>query len=151
MAPPPHSKRVRARRCAVQALYQWLLAEQPPKQIIKEFISDRELINVDMDYFSLLTQKIPERYEELQQTISPYLDRDWDQIDPVEKCVLLVGTYELIACPEIPWKVVINEAVGLGKMFGSEDAHKYVNGVLDKIADSGTREGLLGVTTPIKA
>ena len=151
MAPPPHSKRVRARRCAVQALYQWLLAEQPPKEIIKEFIADRELVNVDMAYFSLLTQSIPECYEELQGIIAPHLDREWRQIDPVEKCVLLVGAYELTSCPDIPWKVVINEAVSLCKMFGSEDAHKYINGVLDKIADCGTRNGLLGVATPIKA
>ncbi|MGR8948744.1 MAG: transcription antitermination factor NusB [Gammaproteobacteria bacterium] len=151
MAPRPHSQRVRARRCAVQALYQWLLAEQPPKEIIKEFIADRELINVDMDYFSTLTETIPEHYQQLQALIDPHLDRDWEQIDPVEKCVLLVGTFELTSCPEIPWKVVINEAVSLCKMFGSEDAHKYINGVLDKVAACGSRNGPLGVSTPIKA
>ena len=151
MAPRPHSKRVGARRCAVQALYQWLLADQPPKEIIQEFIADRELINVDMEYFSLLTEHIPERYQELLALIQPHLDRDWSQIDPVEKCVLLVGTFELTSCPDIPWKVVISEAVSLCKMFGSEDAHKYVNGVLDKIAEHGTRTGLLGVSAPIKA
>lgn len=151
MAPRPHSTRVRARRCAVQALYQWLLADQPPKEIINEFIADRELVNVDMDYFSLLTRTIPERYQELQEIIQPYIDREWAQIDPVEKCVLLVGAFELTSCPDIPWKVVINEAVSLCKMFGSEDAHKYINGVLDKVAEHGTRDGLLGVSSPIKA
>ena len=151
MAPRPHSQRVRARRCAVQALYQWLLADQPPKEIINEFIADRELVNVDMEYFSLLINTIPERYEDLQGKIQPYLDREWAQIDPVEKCVLLVGAFELTSCPEIPWKVVINEAVSLCKMFGSEEAHKYVNGVLDQVAEHGTRDGLLGASAPIKA
>lgn len=150
MAPRPHSERVRARRCAVQALYQWLLADQTPREIIKEFIADRELINVDMDYFRLLTESIPAQYSELQAIISPYLDRAWEQIDPVEKCVLLVGAFELTGRSEIPWKVVINEAVSLCKMFGSEDAHKYVNGVLDNIAEYGHREGLVGTTVPIK-
>ena len=151
MAPRPHSNRVRARRCAVQALYQWLIAGQPPKEIIKEFIADRELINVDMDYFSLLTETIPKNHEQLEALIAPHLDRDWQQIDPVEKCVLLVGVFELTSRPEVPWKVVINEAVSLCKMFGSEDAHKYINGVLDKVAECGSREGLLGAPTPIKA
>ncbi|MEM7467277.1 MAG: transcription antitermination factor NusB [Pseudomonadota bacterium] len=151
MAPRPHSKKVRARRCAVQALYQWLLAGQPPNQIIQEFIADRELVNVDMAYFSELTKTIPENYDQLRAFIIPHLDRDWQQIGPVEKCVLLVGAYELSSNPEIPWKVVINEAVGLSKMFGSEDAHKYINGVLDKIAETETRLGLPGAPAPIKA
>ena len=151
MAPRPHNKRVKARRCAVQALYQWLLADQPPKEIIKEFIAERELINVDTEYFCQLTEAIPDNYTELVAIISPHIDRDWEQIDPVEKCVLLVGAFELTKKPEIPWKVVINEAVGLCKMFGSEDAHKYVNGVLDKVAEFGRRDGLLGATVPIKA
>jgi transcription antitermination protein NusB len=150
MAPRPHNERIKARRCAVQALYQWLLAEQPPKEIIKEFIAERELINVDTEYFCHLTEAIPDKYDELLGLIVPHLDRAWEQIDPVEKCVLLVGAYELSSKPEIPWKVVINEAVGLCKMFGSEDAHKYVNGVLDKLAEFGRRDNLLGASAPIK-
>lgn len=147
----PHNQRVKARRCAVQALYQWLLAGQPPKEIIKEFIAERELVNVDTEYFCQLTEAIPDNYHELVAIITPHIDRAWEQIDPVEKCVLLVGAFELTKQPQIPWKVVINEAVGLCKMFGSEDAHKFVNGVLDKVAEFGKREGLLGATAPIKA
>ena len=151
MAPRPHNARVKARRCAVQALYQWLLADQPPKEIVKEFIAERELINVDTEYFCQLTEAIPDNHEALMTLITPHLDRSWDQIDPVEKCVLLVGAFELTSKPDIPWKVVINEAVSLCKMFGSEDAHKYVNGILDKVAEFGQRENLLGAAVPIKA
>lgn len=151
MAPRPHNARIKARRCAVQALYQWLLADQPPKEIVKEFIAERELLNVDTEYFCELTEAIPDNFERLLAIITPHLDRSWEQIDPVEKCVLLVGAFELTSNAEIPWKVVINEAVGLCKMFGSEDAHKYVNGILDKIAESGRRENLPGAAVPIKA
>jgi N utilization substance protein B len=126
--------RVRARRCAVQALYQWIVTRASPSEIVGEFVADRELIKVDIDYFSELTREVPSRFQDLLTIIKPTIDRDWAQIGPVEQSILLIGTYELRFCPQVPWRVVLNEGVELCKMFGPEDAHKYINGVLDKVA-----------------
>ena len=131
-----HYGRVRARRCAVQALYKWQLAGQDPNEILREFVAERELFKVDMEYFSTLTREIPRHLETLQADLKPALDREWHKLGPVERGVLLVGAYELHFCPHIPWRVVVNEAVELCKMFGADEAHKYINGVLDKTARS---------------
>jgi N utilization substance protein B len=132
--PSPSFLRVRARRCAVQALYQWLLAGAAPESIIAEFKDGREIENVDLEYFSTLTREIPRHEEELRAVLQTVLDRPWERIGPVERSVLLLGTYELMHCPQVPWRVVVNEGVELCKMFGADEAHRYVNGVLDKLA-----------------
>ncbi|MGD9601279.1 MAG: transcription antitermination factor NusB [Gammaproteobacteria bacterium] len=126
--------RVRARRCAVQALYQWQLAGHEPGEILREFVAERELVKVDMEYFSTLTREIPRQFDDLRADLEPALDREWTKLGPVERGVLLVGAYELRHCPHIPWRVVVNEAVELCKLFGAEEAHKFVNGVLDRTA-----------------
>jgi len=126
--------RVHARRCAVQALYQWQLAGHEPNDILREFVAERELINVDLEYFSTLTREIPRHFDELLADLTPAIDREWNKLGPVERGILLVGGYELRYCIEIPWRVVVNEAIELCKMFGAEDAHKFINGVLDKVA-----------------
>ena len=142
-----HAGRVRARRCAVQSLYQWIIAGTPPASIVQEFIADRELIKVDMDYFTELTREIPSRFDELIATIEPKIDRPWPRIDTVERAILLIGTYELCFCLYIPWRVVLNEAVELCKMFGAEDGHRYINGVLDKIAQDSRCGEIVGSPT----
>jgi N utilization substance protein B len=126
--------RVRARRCAVQALYQWQLAGQDPKDILLEFVADRELIKVDMEYFTQLTTEIPLHNQELKDHLSTVISRKVDELDPVEFSVLMIGSYELAYCPEVPYRVVVNEAVELSKMFGATDSHKFINGSLDKLA-----------------
>ena len=126
--------RVRARRCAVQALYQWQMAGQEPRDIVKEFVSDRELVSVDMEYFTSLVSEVPRHFETLKTDLTPFLDREWLQLDPVERSVLLLGAYEMRYCLEIPYRVVINEGVELCKMFGTVEGHRYVNGVLDRLA-----------------
>jgi N utilization substance protein B len=126
--------RVKARRCAVQALYQWHIGETSPADIVAEFVADRELINVDVDYFRELVEQIPQHVGQLQADIVEALDRDWDRLDPVARAVLLVGAYEIRFCAHIPWRVVVNEGVELAKMFGAEQGHRYVNAVLDRIA-----------------
>lgn len=141
--------RVRARRCAVQALYQWIVARAAPAEIIGEFVADRELVKVDLDYFTELTREVPARFDDLFASIEPTIDRSWAQIGPVEQSILLIGTYELRYCPGIPWRVVVNEGVELCKMFGPEDAHKYINGVLDKIA-RGCREVEIADNSTVK-
>lgn len=125
--------RIRARRCAVQALYQWQLSGQDPNEILREFVAERELIKVDLEYFSTLAREIPNQIEILLGDLQPALDREWKKLGPVERSVLLVGAYELRFCMQIPWRVVVNEAIELCKMFGADEAHKYVNGVLDKV------------------
>jgi N utilization substance protein B len=125
--------RVRARRCAVQALYQWQLAGQEPRDILNEFIAEREILDVDMGYFAELTRGIPSHIQDLETLLAPVLDRSFASLDPVERAILLIGAYELRYCPEVPWRVAINEAVELTKMFGAEQAHRFVNGALDKL------------------
>jgi N utilization substance protein B len=132
--PGSNRQRIRARRCAVQALYQWQLSGQAPREILEEFVAERELIDVDIDYFSTLTRNIPEEFSVLLADLGEVLDREWARVDPVERSVLLIGAYELRFCPQLPWRVVINEGVELSKMFGSADGYRYVNGILDKLA-----------------
>lgn len=126
--------RVRARRCAVQALYQWQLAGQDPKDILLEFVADRELVKVDLDYFKQLTTEIPANIDDLKTHLTSVIARPIEELDPVEFSVLMIGSYELAYCPEVPWRVVVNEAVELSKMFGATDGHKFINGSLDKLA-----------------
>ena len=126
--------RVRARRCAVQALYQWQLADQDPSDILKEFVADRELIKVDMEYFELLIKGVPRHISILSEDLATVLDRPLDKVNPVERTVLLLGAFELHYQPDVPWRVAVNEAVELVKMFGAEQGYRYVNGTLDKLA-----------------
>ena len=127
--------RARARRSAVQACYQWLINQQPIKAVIKEFENDRtELKKADQDYFRDLLEGVSRYSRELDDTIAPLLDRPLAEIDPVERSILMLGTYELIHHKELPWRVIVNEAIELAKMFGAEQSYKYINGILDKAA-----------------
>src|SRR5918996_5667448 len=126
--------RVRARRCALQALYQWQLSGKDPDQILGEFIAERELFKVDMDYFQCLTREIPAHIGILEQPLIGVLDRPIHELDPFEHAVLWIGVYELRFHPEIPWRVVINEAGEVTQIFRATQGHKYINGVLDKVA-----------------
>lgn len=123
-----------ARQAAVQALYQWQLTEQDPDQIEDHFILDHDVNDVDLEYFHNLVREIPLHLHELDDHITPYLDRSIEELDPVERAILRIGAYELEFHPEVPYKVIINEAVELAKTFGAEDGHKYINAVLDRTA-----------------
>ncbi len=127
-------KRSRARARAVQAIYQWQMTGQEIGEICEQFIADHPMNGVDVAYFRDLAQGVVRQHHELDDEISPHLDRELQLVDPVERAILRLGTYELLRCPEIPYRVVINEAVELAKSFGGEAGHRYVNGVLDKIA-----------------
>jgi len=127
--------RVRARRSAVQALYQWAISAVPIQDIINEFVNERtELKKADTDYFKEILRGATKESEALDKQLIPLLDRKLDELDPVEKAILQIGIYELTFHPELPYKVVLNEAVDLAKMFGAEQSYKYINGVLDKAA-----------------
>lgn len=126
--------RHRARQAVVQALYQWQLTEQPSEQIEAHFIADHVLAGADLEYFHHCLREIPLHSHELDDQLAPNLDRAMDDVDPVERAILRLGAFELEFHPEIPFRVVINEAVELAKTYGAEHGHKYVNAVLDKTA-----------------
>jgi N utilization substance protein B len=128
--------RALARRLAVQALYRWQLNAGSWQELQQEFSADGDMKRADQDYFQTLIQSVCEGREALDNALTPYLDRKPERLDPVEHAVLLVGMYELQQQPDVPFRVVINEAVSLSKRFGATDGHKFVNGVLDRAARS---------------
>lgn len=132
--PAAKSTRRRARELALQGVYQWRLTGGDAAQIEKQISGEKGLGRFDAEFFSQLLRGILQQHAELEATVSAELDRSLDELSPVEFAVLLLGTYELFHHPEIPYRVVINESVELAKTFGGTDGHKYVNGVLDKIA-----------------
>lgn len=128
------TSRRRAREFALQGLYQWQLAKTEPAAIVRQLEEARGFAKVDAEYFRTLLEGTIAAAQELEREIAPLLDRAYAQLSPVERGILLLGTYELAHRPEIPYRVVINEAVELAKAYGGTDGHKYVNGVLDKLA-----------------
>ena len=125
--------RRRARRSAVQALYQWDITGQGPGDIESHFITDDELRGTDAEYFRRLIREIPRRSEHITDRIKPCLDRAIEGVDPVERAILRIGAYELEFEPEVPLGVVIDEAVELAKVFAGKHGYRFVNGVLDKL------------------
>jgi N utilization substance protein B len=127
-------KRQKARHYAVQALYQWKMSQSPLNQIEAEFRTDNDFKKVDAEYFHELLHEVPACLDELDDAIAPNLvDRTIDELGPIEHALLRMSVYELKARIDVPYKVVINEAVALAKKFGPEDSHKFVNAVLDKV------------------
>ena len=127
----PLTARRRARRLAVQALYQWILSDNDPREIAVQLREDADS-RVDWDYFNQLFPAIPEFRKELEQLLEPVMDDR--SLDPVEQAVVWLGAFELANKPDVPYRVVINESVELAKVFGATDGYKYVNAVLDKLA-----------------
>lgn len=127
-------KRSQARHLAVQAIYQWQMAGQDIHDIVDQFLEEQDLKSFEIAYFQDLLSGVPTNLRELDDLLKPALDRAIESVDPVERAVLRLGVYELRFKTEVPYRVVINEAVELAKVFGAEQGHKYVNGVLDKVA-----------------
>jgi N utilization substance protein B len=125
-----------ARRCAAQAIYEWQMTGQLPSQIAAQFIADEDLNKADPDFFRELVHQVPARLADIDAALQPFLDRPLTQVDPVERAILRIGGYELLQHPELACRIVINEAVELAKLFGAEQGHRYVNGVLDRLARS---------------
>lgn len=126
--------RSQARHHAVQALYQWQMTGQNIKEIHNQFLEEQDVKEFDVNYFETLLSGIPANLSSLDEILGLFLDRSIESVDPVERAILRLGTYELQNHLEVPYRVVINEGVELAKVFGAEQGHKYVNGVLDKIA-----------------
>ena len=133
-----------ARNFALQALYQWQMAGSTLNEIEAQFRTEQDMSQADLGLFSELLHGVPAKVSELDATIAPCLDRALDDLDPVERNVLRMGTYELAHRIEVPYRVVINECVNLAKTFGATDSHKYVNGVLDKLAKTLRRAEIGG-------
>ena len=133
-AGPPRSARRRAREFALQGLYQWLLNREDIGVIEAHLAESPGFEKADRGHFATLLAGAIGRHDALEARIAPFLDRPVAELSPVEHAALLLGAYELIHHVEVPYRVVINEAVELTKSFGGTEGYKYVNGVLDKLA-----------------
>lgn len=127
------SKR-RARRLALQALYQWHMSGTDLNDIDAQFRAVTNMERVDTDYFCSLLYGVSKEVTVLEAAFAPFLDRLVNELNPIELTVLRLSTYELIHHPEIPYRVILDEAVMLSKEFGSQDGHRYVNGVMHNLA-----------------
>jgi transcription antitermination protein NusB len=123
-----------ARKLAMQALYQWQMTSHEANDISRQFVEGEEFGGADREYFDELLRGCIKGKEQIDAAIAPFIDRPLEQLDPVETAILMIGMYELRSRSDVPYKVVINEAVDLAKRFGATDAHKYVNAVLDRAA-----------------
>jgi len=126
--------RRRARRRGLQALYQWHLTGQDVGEILTQFREEQDFSNVDTELFAKLVRKISICQADIDEKIEPFLDRPLNQLDVIEHVILSIGAYELLHSVEVPYQVVIDEAINLAKQFGAEQGHSFINGVLDKAA-----------------
>lgn len=131
----PFEGRRRARRRALQALYQWQLNHDAPSAIIAQFVEEQNFEGVDQEYFKRLVQEVVTQQEKLDELIAPALERVDASLDQMERAVLRLGVNELLNHPEVPYRVVIDEAIELSHRFGSENAHTFINGVMDRLAN----------------
>lgn len=126
--------RSRSRRRALQAVYAWQMSNSPINKVIEQFQNEQDMEIADLQYFEDLVRGVAQYHDELDTQLEKYLDRTLVQVDPIERAVLLIASYELLHRLDVPYRVVINEAIETSKRFGSDQGHTYVNGVLDKAA-----------------
>ncbi|MDO4625941.1 MAG: transcription antitermination factor NusB [Pasteurellaceae bacterium] len=134
------SARRRARECAVQALYSWQISQNSPEIVELTFLTDQDVKGADLPYFRKLFRQTVENVRSVDGTMAPFLDRQAEELDPIEKAILRLAVYELKYELDVPYKVAINEAIEVAKTFGAEESHKYINGVLDKVAPALMRK-----------
>lgn len=128
------SPKSNARQVALQALYQWQVTDHDLLTLSRQFEADPETPKYHKAYFDVLVGGVMDNLQELDAAITEFTTRDFEKIDPIEKAVLRLGTFELLFKPEVPYRVIINESINLAKSFGSEKSHAYVNSILDKLA-----------------
>ena len=131
--------RHKARCLALQALYQHQLNGIGVGDLLSQFLAEKDMHRADREYFGELVRGAMEKEGELVTAFARYLDRPLSQLDPVERAVLLIGSFELLHRPELPYRVAINEAVQLAKIYGASDSHKYINGVMDRLAKAARK------------
>ncbi|MEO8746165.1 MAG: transcription antitermination factor NusB [Rhodanobacter sp.] len=128
--------RSRSRRRALQALYAWEMSGSGMPAVIKQFEHEQDMQVADLEYFEDLLRGVERNVAVLDAALRPHLDREVEQVDPIERAVLRLAAYELKFRPDVPYRVVINEAIEVTKRFGADHGHSYVNGVLDQLAGS---------------
>jgi N utilization substance protein B len=126
--------RSRARRRALQALYAWQLSGSHMNAVIEQFRHEQDMEVADLEYFEDLLHGVERNIDAIDTSLKPFVDRDVGQIDPIERAALRLAAYELKYRPDVPYRVIINEAIEVTKRFGADHGHSYVNGVLDKLA-----------------
>ncbi len=126
--------RSRARRRALQALYAWQMSGSHMNAVIDQFRHEQDMEVADLEYFEDLLHGVERHVEQLDDALKPFVDRDVGQIDPIERAALRLAAYELKYRPDVPYRVIINEAIEVTKRLGADHGHSYVNGVLDKLA-----------------
>jgi len=126
--------RSRARRRALQAIYAWQVGGSRMDAVIEQFRHEQDMEVADLEYFEDLLRGVERHVEVIDDALKPYVDREVGQIDPIERAALRLAAYELKYRPDVPYRVVINEAIEVTKRFGADHGHSYVNGVLDKLA-----------------
>jgi N utilization substance protein B len=131
--------RRRARRRALQALYQWQITGQEADEILQQFLVAQDMSGVDQAYFETLLRGVVSGCEGLDSELQPFVDRPLGHVDLMERVVLRIGAFELLNCPELPVAVVLDECIDLARRFGSEQGHSFVNAVLDKAAQAWRR------------
>lgn len=126
--------RSRARRRALQAIYAWQLAGASVGSLLEQFRSEQDMEVADLEYFEQLVAGVVRECASLDAALQTFLDRDVAQVDPIERAVLRIAAFELVHRLDVPYRVVINEAIETTKRFGADHGHSYINGVLDKAA-----------------
>lgn len=131
--------RSRARRRALQAVYAWQLSGSSMNKVLEQFRDEQDMEIADLEYFEDLLRGLEAHLAQVDEALAPFIDRPLEQVDPIERGVLRLAVYELLHRLDVPYRVIINEAIEIAKRFGSEHGHTYVNGVLDRAA-AGLRE-----------
>ena len=126
--------RRRSRELALQGIYQWIYTGNSASQVLKNLAELEGFAEADREFLETELKGTIAEAQGLREHLEPLADRKWDDVSPVERAILLLGAWELVHNPEIPYRVTINEAIELGKRYGGTDGHKYVNGVLDRLA-----------------
>ncbi|HEX4935047.1 MAG TPA: transcription antitermination factor NusB, partial [Gemmatimonadaceae bacterium] len=128
------SPRRQSRELAMQGVYQWIFTGATTGTVLKNLSELDGYEAADEAFLESQLRGTIGEFEGLRSRLEPFADRMWEEVSPIERAILLIGAWELVHSPEIPYKVTLNEAIELGKRFGGTDGHKYVNGVLDKLA-----------------
>ena len=131
-----NAPRSRARRRALQALYQWQIKgeEESADDLVGQFLAHQDFSEVDEQYFETLLRGVLAAAHLFDSQLQPFMDRPMSQVDQVERVILRLGAFELLEQPEVPFRVILDEAIDLSHRFGAEQGHAYINGVLDKAA-----------------
>lgn len=134
MTQSSNKARHRARRLLVQALYQWQLTGDDADEVLRQFLEGRDMAGADGEFFREALLDLTADIDRIDAAIEPLLERSLAMVDPVERAILRLASYELFERLEVPVRVVINEAVGLAREFGAVDGHRFVNGLIDRLA-----------------